>query len=65
MNQPNSHCSKVLHYNFSPEEINVLFRFVMSIGYVDRRDEELNRVINRICQIADYNELAKRDNQAT
>jgi len=48
---------KVLHYNFSPMEIHTLYRFIMSAGYIGHDDEELNQVINRICEIARTDEL--------
>lgn len=65
MNQDNSPYSnvRVLHYNFSPEEVNALANFIMKVGWISHDDETLNGVIDRICKIARANELVTRHSQ--
>lgn len=56
---------KVLHYNFSPQEVHTLYKFILSVGYVSHENEELNQVINRICEIARNDELVTIPRQTT
>ena len=53
---------KVLHYNFSPEEVYSLYRLIRyHIGYLPANDPEITEVINHVCKIVDIqNELATK-----
>jgi hypothetical protein len=53
---------KVLHYNFSPEEVYALYRLVRyHIGYMPIEDKELMFAIDHLCSLIDpENELATK-----
>lgn len=56
---------KVLHYNFTPIEVQALYRLILYMGWTPRNDAEITDVINRISKIAESDELATRHNQTT
>ncbi len=53
---------KVLHYNFTPEEVYAMYRLIRyHIGYLPIDDPELIDTIHRIDEIVDTkNELATK-----
>lgn len=55
---------KIIYYNFTPEEVSALYKLIIQTGWIPR-DESITNVVNRICKIAEANELATRDNQTT
>jgi hypothetical protein len=54
---------KVRYWNFTPEEVRALYRLIIYMGWMPRKDDEITAVVNRICKIAQSDELATTDNQ--
>lgn len=57
---------RILHYNFSIEEVLALNRLITHhLGFLPREDEEVYEVMNRITEIVKANELATKYRQTT
>lgn len=56
---------KIIHYNFTPEEVQAMYRLIMYMGWIPRNDDEIDKLVHRIMEIQKANDLATRDNQTT
>lgn len=54
---------KIINYHFTPVEVRALYRLILYAGWMPREDDAITAVVNRICKIAQSDELAKTDNQ--
>ena len=56
---------KVIHYNFTPAEVQVMYKLIVSMGWIDHQNEEIVQLVNRISKIVEANGLALRINRPT
>ena len=57
--------NRVIYYHFTPEEVRVMHRLTIAMGWIDHQDEELVALINHISKIVEADELATRDSKTT
>jgi hypothetical protein len=56
---------RVTHYNFTPKEVEVMYKLIVSMGWIDHQNEELVQLINRICKIVETNVMVSGPNKTT
>lgn len=44
---------RVIHYNFTPNEVRVMYKLIVSMGWIDHQNEEIVQLVNRISKIVE------------
>lgn len=64
MNRENSHI-KILYYHFTPQEVLALYELIMGMGWIPRKNPAVTDVVNRVCKLAESDELATANHKTT